>query len=119
MLKRHAVHLILDCEGCSNLDNEDKIRDFLESFPAEIGMKTISKPEVIKYNHPKDEAENGITGFVVLAESHLAIHTYPARSYFALDIFTCKQFDVEKAIAIVKKEFNVENLKKQFIERGI
>lgn len=40
----------------------------------------------------------GITAFVLLAESHAAIHTYPEHRYLALDIFTCGSGDPEMAL---------------------
>jgi S-adenosylmethionine/arginine decarboxylase-like enzyme len=38
----------------------------------------------------------GITGFVALAESNITLHTYPEKGYIVLDIFSCKEFDIER-----------------------
>jgi S-adenosylmethionine decarboxylase len=112
-------HLVLDCYGCdrSRINDKDAIADMLKELPGLIGMKRISRPHVVEYK-AEQEPESGITGFVLLAESHISIHTYPKKGYFAFDIFSCKEFDVAKAQEYVKDKFNVKEVKKGIITRG-
>ncbi|MBW2983827.1 adenosylmethionine decarboxylase [Candidatus Woesearchaeota archaeon] len=112
-------HLVLDCYGCDRDKIESKriISDMLKELPELIGMKRISKPHIMEYK-AKVEPESGITGFVLLAESHISIHTYPKKGYFAFDIFSCKEFDTEKTVGYVKDKFSAKRIKKGIIKRG-
>ena len=112
-------HLVLDCYGCdrSKINNKKIISDMLKELPELISMKKISKPHVMEYK-AEQEPESGITGFVLLAESHISIHTYPKKGYFAFDIFSCKEFDTEKAINYVNAKFSAKRIKKEIIKRG-
>lgn len=61
----------------------------------------------------------GITGVILLAESHIAIHTWPELNYIAVDIFTCGQkTDPKKALEYIAKRFQPKKINKVFIERG-
>jgi len=45
----------------------------------------------------------GVSGVVVIQESHLTIHTWPEHSYAAVDIFTCGEIDMEAGVEFLKK----------------
>lgn len=119
--KLHGLgnHLVLDCYGCDRdkLDDKKAISSMLRELPELIGMKMISKPHVIEYKADV-EPESGVTGFVLLAESHISIHTYPEKGYFAFDIFSCKEFDTKKAIDYIKARFGIKKIRKDIIKRG-
>lgn len=62
---------------------------------------------------------HGVSGVVVIAESHVAIHTWPEHGYAAVDLFTCG--DSVDAGAIrdeLKAAFGAERIEEQFVERG-
>jgi S-adenosylmethionine decarboxylase len=62
----------------------------------------------------------GVSGVVVIAESHLTIHTWPEYGYAAVDIFTCGDLlQPEKAVAYLVKEFECKNPSVVEIKRGI
>jgi len=63
-------------------------------------MTKIGGPYMFEYQAP-DPAYSGVSGLVVIAESHIALHTFPELDYFTMDIFSCKNFDHEKAIAYI------------------
>ena len=48
----------------------------------------------------------GVSGVVVLAESHISIHTWPERDFAAVDIFMCGACDPHKAIPVLKAAFS-------------
>lgn len=61
----------------------------------------------------------GITGVVLLAESHIAIHTWPEIEYVAIDIFTCGQgANAKKALAYLRKELNPQKVAVKAMQRG-
>jgi S-adenosylmethionine decarboxylase len=52
----------------------------------------------------------GVSGVVVLAESHISIHTWPERNFAAIDIFMCGACDPHKAIPILQAAFHPERI---------
>ncbi|MGQ9546567.1 MAG: S-adenosylmethionine decarboxylase [Dehalococcoidia bacterium] len=93
------MHLIIDGYSSNQkiLRDEDFLRKWLEDYPARIGMSRISPPYVIRYIGPVLE-DWGISGFVFIAESHIAVHTFVERNYVNIDVFSCKDFDTDKVM---------------------
>lgn len=114
-----GVHLTLDIENCDEkklVDNKFIYR-LLNDLPGKIGMKSISPPFVIEY---KDEWASiaGITGFVIIATSHISIHTFPDNKYIFFDIFSCSHFDAKSIAEEIKKQFNSNKATSNIIKRG-
>ncbi len=62
---------------------------------------------------------HGVSGVVVISESHLAIHSWPEYAYAAVDIFTCGD-DVDPMVAFeyLKRHFKTKNATYQVVQRG-
>ena len=88
------MHLLIDGFGgnLEMLKDEAAVYRFLDDFPTRIEMNKISSPLVTTYNGPVAE-DWGVSGFVMIAESHISIHTFPERAYVNIDVFSCKDFD--------------------------
>ncbi len=114
------MHLLIDGFGgdVQNMKDEDFVYRFLDMFPSEIGMNKISTPHVTTYNGPKEE-DWGISGFVLIAESHISVHTFPERAYVNIDVFSCKDFDHEQALAQIRDIFSLDQVKLWVIGRGL
>lgn len=112
-------HLMLDGYGCEQgkLADLEHIYRVLDEFPVEIGMTKIMPPYVFKYSGTKPE-DWGVSGFVLIAESHISIHTFPEKKFISLDIFSCKHFDVAKAVEIVTKAFGIKKVEQNLLDRG-
>lgn len=113
-------HLIIDGSRCNTRKLADRIlvEQVLNDYPSAIGMTKIGGPYMFEYQAP-DPAYSGVSGLVVIAESHIAIHTFPELDYFTMDIFSCKNFDHEKAIAYIKDAFDVEEMDRMLVQRGL
>ncbi len=62
----------------------------------------------------------GVSGVIVIAESHLAIHTWPEFNFASVDIYTCgKVINPWKALTILKNKFKSKNMSAMEIKRGI
>ena len=87
MLK--GKHLVIEGFDCDReiLGSEELCYRVLDQYPDEIEMTKIAEPQILKHLDPGDP-EWGISGFVLIAESHIAFHTYPDRGYIALDVFS-------------------------------
>ena len=114
------MHLVIDGHDVNPeiLQNQSLISKFLEELPNKIGMAKLMDPQVNRYEGTNSQ-DWGISGFVIIAESHISVHTFPERKYINIDVFSCKNFDVEKTISQVKSYFKLENVKFWTINRGI
>ncbi|HKK83282.1 MAG TPA: adenosylmethionine decarboxylase [Atribacterota bacterium] len=64
-------------------------------------------------------APQGVSGVIIIAESHFTIHTWPEYGYAALDIFTCgHSVDSQKALDYIEKELNVKTVSVTEMRRG-
>lgn len=122
-VEAYGPHLVLDAYDCDakRLADLECIYDFLDRAPDVIGMTKIMPPYVFKFNplppYPPEDA--GISGFVIIAESHISIHTYPERFYLSLDIFSCKPFDIQKAIDMAVEHFGITRYNVRIFDRGL
>lgn len=116
----YGPHLTLDGYNCDPelLNNMHLIFQFLSVLPKQIGMNKLTQPYVLSYDGGEKPDDYGVTGFVIIAESHISIHTYPHDRTFFLDIFSCKPFDVEKAKQIVRDTFKVGDEETNLVVRG-
>ena len=112
------MHLIIDGYGSDSqvLQDEVFLHQLLDSYPSMIGMTKISDPFVFKYVGNKPE-EWGISGFVVIAESHISFHTFVERCYINIDIFSCRDFDAEQAIRHFKEQLKLTTFKSYLVNR--
>ena len=108
------------------------IYDFLKELPGKIGMKMMGKPIVYRVTK-EDHPDIGVTGLVVIATSHITIHTFPHgqkngrkprgierrifKPFFSFDIFSCKDFDPEIVYTELKKLFKPKTLETALIYR--
>ena len=114
------MHLTIDGFGGDRelLSNESLVRSLLDRLPGEISMTKIAPPSVHRYIGDKVE-DWGISGFVLIAESHIAIHTFPERGYVWADVFSCKAFEADAAIERISAEFGLAEARVRTLERGL
>jgi S-adenosylmethionine decarboxylase len=110
--KPYSMHLLADLESPIFVEDPRKLRAILWNA-ALAANNTPLKASIHKF------PEQGITGIVILAESHIAIHTWPECSYMAVDIFTCGRKSMPyKALEYLKEQFKPKKVKIMFIKRG-
>ncbi len=115
----YGPHLTMDMYGCdkSKLSSVQIVSQFLSGLPNKIGMTKIIPPYVFEYRGIKPE-DWGVSGIVLIAESHISIHTYPEKNYASFDAFSCKEFDTEQVAKIVAEMFGAKTYEKNTFERG-
>ena len=82
-------------------------------------MRKLAEPMIYfaKGNDIKDPG--GWSGFVVIEESHISIHTFPARGFLSADVYTCKNgMDTNFILEYFKSAFDLHDLEHNFIKRG-
>jgi len=110
-----GTHLLVDLRECNPeiLKSLEKVRSIMVSA-AKDSKATIVDVSFHEFN------PFGISGVVVIAESHLTIHTWPEYDYAAVDIFTCGDIiKPEVAASYLIKEFGCKNPSIVEIKRGI
>ncbi len=114
------MHLVVDGYGADpeRLTDEDLLFAFLDEYPAVIGMTKMITPQVYTYRG-KTAEDWGLSGFVLIAESHISVHTFPDRGYVNIDIFSCKEFDSDASLEDVKKTFGLSNVRVWTMDRGV
>ncbi len=77
-------HLLIELKNCNRevLNDVDYLRNCLCETAEQIGATVVN--EAFHQFSP-----HGVSGVVVVAESHLCIHTWPEHGYAAIDVFTC------------------------------
>jgi|SRR3989344_3913186 len=119
-LKGYGPHLTYDGYDASPIRLNDMrvVFDFLLKLPAVIGMQRLTMPYVLSYDGANKPDDYGVTGIVIIATSHISIHTYPHDGTFFLDVFSCKQFDQEKALSFIRKTFGAKKEEVDLVVRG-
>ncbi len=114
------MHLVIDGYGgdYTKMWDTELVRRFLIDYPESLGMTRITEPSVLDYQAPKPE-DSGVSGFVIIAESHISIHTFPEKSYVNIDIFSCRPFDHERALADATDLFELKEVKNWLLDRGL
>ena len=109
---RIGVHIIADFWGGKVVESYRELKDLLTKA-AKRGKNTPLKFVLHKFS------PQGITGVVLLAESHIALHTWPEFQYIAIDIFTCgKNSKPEEALKFLQGELRPKRTRVRKIKRG-
>ena len=115
-------HLTLDCVGCSGaiLQDEKGLNAFLEELVSALGMRKLLDPVLVKCDHKLNSwDQGGLSAFVMIAESHISIHTFPEDKLVTADVYSCKPFDTEQTISMFEVAFDAREIKTQLIKREI
>ncbi len=107
-------HLLIDAWGCpSESVNDPKLveRAVLDSIRE--GGATLIDMIVHQFS------PYGVTATAALAESHIAIHTWPEHGYFAADIFFCGDLDPQKGIPAILQTLGATSHEVREISRGM
>ena len=103
-MKFAGTHLLVDLWGATNLADPSLIDAALRDAAIRAGA-------TILHSHFHHFTPNGgVSGVVVLAESHISIHTWPERNFAAVDIFMCGACDPHDAVPVLRNAFLPERV---------
>jgi len=106
-------HLLVEVWDGKNLTDPEIVNRILSDAATAAGA-------TILHSHMHHFSPfGGVSGVVLLAESHISIHTWPERNYAAVDIFMCGACDPHLAVPVLERGFGAANLNVQEIRRGI
>ena len=114
-------HLMIDGYGglFEKLNDKELVLKCLNELPEKIGMKKLAKPSIYRALPSGKKDPGGWSGFVVIQESHISIHTFPARGFISADVYSCKDgLNTEFIINYFKDTFGLQDIEQNFIKRG-
>jgi S-adenosylmethionine decarboxylase len=119
MNNNKGVHYIVNAYDCeTNLDSVKAVEKLLNELVEKVGMTKLSVPTVLFHNAENIE-NSGVTGIILLSESHITIHTFSNRGEFYMDLFSCKPYDVKIVRDYINEMFKIGRLEEQTIRRGL
>ncbi len=111
-MKYAGAHLLVDLWGATNLADPEAIDRTLRHAAVAAGA-------TILHSHFHHFSPNGgVSGVIVLAESHISIHTWPERNFAAVDIFMCGACDPHLAIPVMQRLFQADRVEIDEQRRG-
>ena len=113
-MKSLGQQLIVELYGCDRtlLDDPSRLERILTEAISRSGG-TIIRPCFHQFS------PHGVTGVVVIAESHVSIHTWPEFGYCALDVFTCgTQVKTDQIFEFVRSELQAQETSVMEVKRG-
>ena len=106
-------HVLVELWQAVSLDDPKQIEDALLQGAREAGATILHS----HFHH--FSPYSGVSGVVVLAESHISIHTWPEKSYAAIDIFMCGDCDPHDALPSIERAFQPGKIDVQHFKRGV
>ena len=111
-LGRHILAEFFECDP-NVLNNPELVEKYMLQAALECGATVVNKCFHLFAPH-------GVSGVVIISESHLAIHTWPEYGYAAVDLFTCgEQCDPKISYEFLKRKFNSKDAKYSQLNRGL
>jgi S-adenosylmethionine decarboxylase len=113
-METKGMHLILELSGCDReiINDIEKVRQVLTE------AAIVANAEILETVFHKFSPQ-GVSGVVVISESHLSIHTWPEKGYAAIDIYTCGKHTMPwEAYKFIKKQFKANKIYLTSLQRG-
>jgi S-adenosylmethionine decarboxylase len=105
-------HLLIDFFDCDNHGSMEEISKIMVESCKATGATVL-------FDHLHPFPGGGVSGAVILAESHCTCHSWPEVGFVALDIFVCGTCDPYKAIPILRDHFKPKIEKITLVKRGM
>ncbi|NJB35012.1 adenosylmethionine decarboxylase [Croceivirga sp. JEA036] len=108
-----GIHATWDAYNCNAdaISFVDKVEGVLHAITDTLDLKEVN-------GSFKQFEPIGVTGVILLEESHISIHTWPEHNYAAIDVFSCKAFDADLVTEIIKKELLSNQVETTILKRG-
>lgn len=116
-----GLHLMIDGYGGDpkKLNDREIVFRCLDELPGKTNMTKITDPVIKSFPGNDIKDPGGHSGFVMIAESHISVHTFPARKFVSIDVYTCKnEMDKDYIIGYFKDQFGLEDMEINFVKRG-
>lgn len=121
---KFGEHLIFDAYGCplEKLNSKELCYEVLVKILELTGMHQIHDPIVISADSNEalgGKDPGGFSGFVMIQESHISIHTFAKRGFVTVDLYSCKAFKADDVIKYLDEFFEAADTDVLKLERGL
>ncbi len=115
-----GLHLTLDGYFADprKLNDLRLISQSLIELPDRMGMKRLIPPYVVEAGANTKKDPGGFSGFVMIQESHISVHTFPKRRFVSIDLYSCRNFKTAPVISFFKRAFAIQKVETNIIIRG-
>ncbi len=120
-VQHFGEHLTIDGYGgqYNKLNDKKIVEKVLIELPSLLGMNRLTEPNVILAPENDLKDPGGWSGFVIIAESHISLHTFPKRGFISADVYTCQNgLEQEKIKQYFIDMFDLKDLEVNFVIRG-
>ncbi|AJD30058.1 adenosylmethionine decarboxylase [Clostridium sporogenes] len=108
-------HILAEIYGCNASLLNDK--HYIENLMVESALKSGAEVREVIFHKFNPQ---GVSGVVIISESHLTIHTWPELGYAAVDVFTCGDtVNPWEACNYMTEKLNAKNMTATEIKRGV
>ncbi|WP_110114078.1 adenosylmethionine decarboxylase [Bacillus sp. CGMCC 1.16541] len=107
-------HVISELWGC----DFDKLNDmeYIEKTFVDAALKTGAEVREVAFHK---FAPQGVSGVVIISESHLTIHSFPEHGYASIDVYTCGDLDPTIAADYIAEALNAQTRETIEVPRGM
>ena len=121
---KFGEHIIFDAYGCpiSKLNDPKLCIEVIDNLAKIAEMKKISVPYVMEASGNEvlgGKDPGGFSGFVIIQESHISIHTFAKRGFVTIDLYACKPFKHEGVVEYLINTFKPKNYDVIKMDRGL
>lgn len=121
---KFGEHLIFDAYGCNPKRlNDPKLCLKVLNDVCKMGdMHELCPPVLVKADSNETlggKDPGGYSGFLMIQESHISIHTFVKRGFITVDVYSCKAFQAEGVVEYLKKAFGSRDEQVIKLERGL
>ena len=116
-----GFQLLLDLYDCrpGACDDLTLCYKFLDEIVGYLGMEKQAPPNIFRTPDENFPDKAGLSGWAPLVESSVVIHTLTPKNFISIDVYCCKEFDINKAKQFVRRFFSPKRMDEQYIFRGI
>ena len=108
-----GTHLIADFWGVESIDTVAALERVVRDAVAVAGATLLD----LRFH--RFPGHGGITGYAMLAESHISVHTWPERDYVAIDVFMCGEHRPRESLDVLRRAFRPRSEDVRSIRRGV
>ncbi len=102
------------------LNSREIMENILDELPKRLGMHVLLGPHITQAPDNGLKDPGGWSGFIIIAESHISIHTFPKRGFLSADLYTCKNgLDKNFVIEYIKSKYALKQIEQNFVIRGV